>query len=199
MQKILFFDTETTGLDPSKHSIIQFGALYLKNNTWSQIELYCQPNSYEDISPEAIQKNQIDLDRMKTFMTNREAYDKIRAFLVQETQDGTKITPAGYNVRFDLSMLEAMFKYHDPQDSIHKFLAFHHLDMYEMIKIAKALGFFSDIPNHKLESFFPVFNQNILEAHDAIADIRTTVSMFLWFQSIMTAGLSVQNTTQRKA
>lgn len=187
--KILFFDTETTGLDPAMHSIIQFGGLYLKNNSWSKIELFCQPISYDNISPEAIEKNRIDLQKMKTFMTNKDAYYSIRNFLLAETADGEKIVPAGYNIKFDLKMLEAMFKYHDPQDSICKFFSFHSLDMYEIIKISKALGFFSHIPNHKLESFFPVFGVSSAEAHDALADIQVTVNMFLWFQKILHAGI----------
>jgi DNA polymerase III epsilon subunit-like protein len=112
-----------------------------------------QPFSYENITDEALGKHGISVEQMKTFPEAKMVYEQIRGFLAANSQNGNKITLVGFNVKFDILMLEALFKHFDPQDSVFKFCSHKYIDVYEQIKMLKEIGYFPELKNLKLESF----------------------------------------------
>ena len=68
MKKVLYFDTETTGLDSVKNDIIQLaGFIEIDGIIKEKFNYNMQPFSYENITSKSIQVHGIDIEKMKTF------------------------------------------------------------------------------------------------------------------------------------
>lgn len=110
--EILIFDTETSGLNPSEHQIIEFGLIKCKyeNGNFTLLEednflikcdtpLDSKITEITGITDERLKKEGI---------TKAEAYKRIKPFV----KDGIII--AGYNVQFDLKFLDSFIKDFEP-------------------------------------------------------------------------------------
>lgn len=179
-QKILWFDTETTGLDHQKNDIIQFAAIVeIDKKVVDEIQLKLQPVSYENISQEALNVHGYGIDKLKTFMDYQQAYREINNFLSKyiDRYDKTdKFLSAGQNVRFDIDFLRSFF-IKNGDNYFGSFFDYHFLDLqaitaimirndllntktYKLVDVAEAIGF--------------SFN-----AHDALEDIKMTRKIYL--------------------
>lgn len=111
--KILWFDVETTGLDPVKNDIITLSAIIEVNGKVERtLDLKVQPHSYENISQEALDINGITIEQMKTFDTPEVAHEKLVAYFskyVNRYNKLDKFQPAGYNITFDMLFLAEFF------------------------------------------------------------------------------------------
>lgn len=177
--KILWIDTETIGLNPSKHDIISL-ALIVEIDGKVQDELYlkCQPIDWDNITDEALKINGFTKEQLKSFITPQEALKKILKFLEKYVDKykknktmKDKFILAGYNVTFDSTMLSEWcqklnYKYLGALIDYHKldiaslvlFLKMHNkikIDGFKLIDVAKYL-------------------QASIQAHDAQSDIRAT-------------------------
>ena len=126
-------DTETTGLDPMYHEIIQIAIIPLDSNYCPRkdvtpFDIYIKPNHPERINPEALKINNITLENVmiKGFDNEtalnlfEEWYKKLK---LPVTKWGTpkKIRPLGQNYAFDkafiqqwmgVSLYDEYFDYH---------------------------------------------------------------------------------------
>jgi DNA polymerase-3 subunit epsilon len=103
-KKICFIDIETTGLDPSKHEIVELAALVVDPTDWQiirELELRVKPEHIETASKEALKINgwfpsddAVSLDW---------GLSELEPLLCDAI-------PAGHNPRFDLGFLEAAWR-----------------------------------------------------------------------------------------
>lgn len=113
-KKILWLDTETTGTDSRRHSIIQIGCIVeVGGEVRVEQEFLFQPTG--EVEKEALQVNGKTMEAVMAHPHAATSFREFVRFLEQwvdryDRQD--KFLIAGYNVDFDIQFLRAMFLEH---------------------------------------------------------------------------------------
>jgi len=126
VNKLVIIDTETGGLDSSRHSILSLAAVVLhQHKLIDQIELFIkEPVIYAD--PEALEVNKINLGWLRANgMTPLQAVLALDTFLIKHFQF-TKAHWGGQNVCFDKGFLERLYRLAAEEYPTHKHLDFEH-------------------------------------------------------------------------
>lgn len=181
--RTVYFDLETGGLEPGRFPIIQFAALVVDEN-WKELEelemkIWFRP---ADCDPGALLVNGYTEEAWANAERPTIAQDKIDA-LMRKYADVQKVSVKGkpwscarvaaHNAPFDCDHLGAWFK------KAGRFLP---AAIYEPLDtLALARWYSSNHPNppenHKLETLCRWLDVPLLQAHDAMADIRATVAV----------------------
>lgn len=190
MKKILFIDTETTGLNPIKNSLWQLAAYYRNSKgELLTLNLKCKPLDMENISDEALQVCHTTKEALAALPETKELYTTFRDFLIQETRDGEKIIWAGYNYRFDQAFVESLFKHFDRKDSIWNFFDRHSVDMLDYMRLLRSMEVVN-APSLKLETAYKMFGVGTEAIHDALEDAKVAYMIYQWATSTITKGLN---------
>ena len=203
MKKILWLDTETTGLDATKHGIIQLAMLMdIDGKLVDEISLDIQPFEndmmsigFDDISNMPLDfiwfESKQDYSDAKTptgitfaniaeFMSPDEAYAEIIIFLNKHIAKFDKTDKAyigGYNVNFDRDFISAFFKKIGDK-YLGSFLNWKCLDpMYNLWEMDYKGE--TSFENYKLATVAETYGIP-LEAHNAMSDIKATRE--LWYK-----------------
>lgn len=173
--KVLYFDTETTGLDPVQNDIIELaGIVEINGEIKEEFNFFSQPFSYENVSQEALDIHGISIDTIKQFPAPdylRIRLIKILGKYIDKYNRNDKFYPAGQNVRFDIDFLEENFKKnHDIYFG--SWFWRYKIDLYDLSAALHYKGILK-IENLKLETLAKHFGVK-LKAHDAMSDIRAT-------------------------
>lgn len=111
--KLLWLDTETTGLNKDKCDIIQLsGIVIIDGEEKERFNFYCQPVNWENIEPVALEKTNMTIEKLKTFPMPQELYTNFRNILdkyIDKYNKGDKFYLAGHNVQFDLDFVKTFF------------------------------------------------------------------------------------------
>jgi DNA polymerase III epsilon subunit-like protein len=173
--KILHIDTETTGLDPIRQDVIQIaGIVEIGGAVVEEFNLFCQPFSYDNISPEALEVNGRTIDEIKTFPSPHDtwaALTRIMGKYVDKYDKADKYTPAGYNVRFDLDFMSQWFQKNGDK-YFGSWQNWRALDPLPFLHAMDHAGMIS-LQNYKLETVANHLGIEI-DAHDALSDVRAT-------------------------
>lgn len=107
MDKILFIDTETGGLDPQKHSLLSLGlVVWEKGELVDKIEILVNDGKLAATN-EALEINKINLDEHKiNSLSPNEVINQIIYFIKKNFTLNQKITLAGHNINFDVNFLK---------------------------------------------------------------------------------------------
>lgn len=186
MHKILWFDTETTGLDAEEHDVIQIaGKVFINSKMVEEFNLRCQPHSYENISEKALEVNGLTVEELKTYPPPEETFKEFQAIMdrhVNSRNKADKFVPAGQNVRFDMDMMQGWWKKcGSPFWFAYIFPApLCTMTMAVMLELKEGKKIF--IPNYKLETMCKCLGIKLDNAHDALADIDATrqVANVIW-------------------
>jgi DNA polymerase III subunit epsilon len=178
-EKTLWFDTETTGLEPQKHGVIQFAAqVQIGSQIVDEMLLQFQPPQGSLYSKDALEIQKITIDELRTWMPNEEGYQKIVAFFsrhVDKYKKEDKFRPAGFNVRFDLDMLQAMFKKYDKY-GIGSFIAWRPIDPLPLYHYLNYHGIV-EFESFSLESLCKALEVEH-DPHNPMSDIKATRELF---------------------
>lgn len=175
-QRLAFIDTETTGLNPDVHELIQVGCVLVDQN-WEtkdgspkfeiveEFELKIKPERISDADPVALRVNGYDPSEWVFAYTLSEAMkifsDKTKGSIM-----------VAHNVCFDFGFIEKAFRLTSIENQMH----YHKLDT---ISIAFAkLHDNSDIDKFSLRvlcEYFGIENKN---AHTALSDARATFKVY---------------------
>lgn len=172
--KLAFVDLETTGLDPSKHEIIELGCLVVRpiddspRPKWEvvdELELKVKPTRLDQAEPEALRVNGYN-DGDWLFAVSLEQAMKTLSEKIQDT------TVVAQNVTFDWSFLEHAFT----ETKIMPKVFYHKMDLPSMVygKL-HARPELQKLSLWALSEYFGVKNAS---AHTALADARTTFEIF---------------------
>jgi DNA polymerase-3 subunit epsilon len=175
MKKVLYFDTETTGLDEKLNDIIQIaGIIVIDGVIQEEFEFKIKPISFENISQEALDVHGYKVEDLQTFPEPHEIYLKlvdIFSKYIDKYNREDKFTPAGYNVEFDLKFLQQFFiKNNDVYFG--SFVNWKKIDPLPLLHYLDYCGRI-ELPNYKLATVCEHFGIE-LKAHDALGDIRAT-------------------------
>lgn len=174
-QKLAFIDTETTGLLPEKHEIIEIGLVLVEQSlppdgkinleVLEEWEVKVKPEHIEQADPESMLINHYN-EAEWTFAVD---LPKALEALSQKTSNAIMV---GHNVAHDYSFLQKAFTQTGVENKMH----YHKLDT---ISIAFAKLYAREevekLSLRALCEYLGVENKN---AHTALADARATFEVF---------------------
>lgn len=178
----LWYDLETGGTDPQRHSILTaYFAIY--NSNWDKIdelELFLKPDSGEIVAvQEALDVTGIDLKthlndpRTVTYTEGKNILlEKLTKYKIKGKRKHYR--PCGQNIGFDESFVMAQLV---PEEEWRKLVHYRALDTLQILTFLQDIGYLPvDLGN--LESQVEYFNIPKGKAHDAKEDIRMTVDVY---------------------
>lgn len=109
-QKVVFFDTETTGLDPVNDRIIELAAITCTREAITREVIYVQLEPGKEISQKISDLTGITASDCEKGITEEEM---LRLFSkICSVSEGEKCLLVAYNAQFDLNFLEEAYKRH---------------------------------------------------------------------------------------
>lgn len=181
--KLFFVDTETTGIDPRKHGIIQIGALIeIDGETKEELDFKIQPFVTDVTEEEALKIHNISQETIETYTPPRQIYRQLIAIMdkyVDRFDKQDKFHFIGYNARFDSDMLREWFK-KCGDVYFGSWFFFPPIDVMNLAAF-QCMEKRATLENFKLETVVNKgFGLKLEETslHDALADIRLTRKLF---------------------
>jgi len=189
---IFWFDTETTGLNPVKNDIIQIAGMIERvtdpfdingRNIVKEFNYNIQPLNWDNIEQRAIDTHGITVEEMKKFslpcVYHKEMKQLFGRFINpykkgKEMYD--RLIPAGYNIRFDVDMLNQLFK-KQGDNYLFSNISGSSIDVFQLAIHLRHLGII-ETKDMKLETLANYFNIEI-NVHDALSDIQATRLVYL--------------------
>ena len=176
MQKVLWLDTETTGTDATRHSIIQIaGIIDINGKMVDEFEFKVRPHEDFEIDSESIAIHGFTEEQMLSFPERKEthaALKKVWEKRVDRFDKNDKFTVAGQGIKFDIDMLVNFF-YREMDVYLGSYIDFKkRIELLDITRVLQMLGFIKS-ENVKLETLCKEFGIEI-QAHDALSDIRAT-------------------------
>ncbi len=167
---LIFFDTETTGLDAAKNGIIEL-ALVRTTPDASQIldrfetKIVLEPHRY-NVSEEALQVNGYTAEKWASARSLEDTLSEVSRFIPWGVQ------MAGHNIQFDLAFLKESYKrcgFRAPN------FYYHTVDT---MSLGQPLVVKGHIPNVKLVTLSAFFGVEHANAHTAMGDVLATIEVY---------------------
>jgi len=204
--KLLFFDTETTGLYPNKYDIVQIaGIIVINNEVKEEFNFKMHPKSENpEIMPEALEviyglergflkanKEEIKVysDRLRSRPDPSNQFNKILAIFdrhINKYDKNDKFIPAGQNIMFDLQFFRKFF-YKNKNKFFGSYVTWcPNIEIMTLTSLLKVKGLI-DIDNIKLGTIAAALGIEF-NAHDALEDIKATYQIYQKFIDLLPNG-----------
>jgi DNA polymerase III alpha subunit (gram-positive type) len=179
--KILWFDTETTGLDPVKHDLWQLAAeVEVNGHVVEKFEIKCQPRSIANCSEQALEVGNITRDQLLKLPEPQVAFMQLEVFLGRfgsKARGSEKFYVGGYKVAdFDSPFLQQFFR-KAGSESYPTWFYWYPIDVYYLVLAAHAAAGVM-LPKYKLVDVCAHYGITLTGAHDARYDIEATRKLF---------------------
>ncbi|WDD89090.1 3'-5' exonuclease [Fusobacterium nucleatum] len=178
MNKIIFIDTETGGVNAEKSALIQLsGIIEVDGTEKEKFNFYIKPFENSEVNEKAIEVQGRTFEELRTdkYIDESIIYKKFLEILdkyIDKYDKNDKFIVAGYNVKFDIDILKALFERNN-----NKFLFSYFnssmLDPLYSVRLLQVAGMLPVLENNKLETWCKYFNIE-LKAHDSLQDITAT-------------------------
>lgn len=178
MNKIIFIDTETGGVNPEKAALIQLsGIIRIDKKDVEKFNFYIKPFENSEVTEKALEVQGRTLKELKTdkYVEEKEVYKQFINLLdkyIDKYDRTDKFIVAGYNVRFDVDILKAFFQRHG-NNFLFSYLDSSMLDPLYSIRLLQIAEILPVLENNKLETWCKHFGIE-LKAHDSLEDIEAT-------------------------
>jgi len=182
--KLIYVDTETTGLDPISCAIWQLaGTIEINGKIKDKFNIFMRPNPDQNINIGALEATKASLNNIiKAEMSQYEGYQKFMYILdshINKYDTTDKFFMVGYNSHsFDSSFIRQFMKMHD---NVYYGSYFWHPNIDVMLIAAwAAMKDRTNLPNFKLGTVCKALGIDFDEkdAHDALYDVERTMEMF---------------------
>lgn len=187
MNKVLYFDVETTGTDAFKHDIVQLsGIVEIDGKVAHEFNINMQPRNWETIEPKALEVTGLTLETLKTYQSAEDGFAEFELIVagrnhpwaVNRYDKYDKFTPAGYNVGFDLQFLDQFFRKSGESYGSGWMQNWRAIDGLPIVRFLEHCGCLPKMSDQKLGTLCNHFGIEI-EAHDALSDIKATRNLLL--------------------
>lgn len=178
MNKIIFIDTETGGVNPEKAALIQLsGIIRIDKKDVEKFNFYIKPFENSEVTEKALEVQGRTLEELKTdkYVEEKEVYKQFINLLdkyIDKYDKTDKFIVAGYNVRFDVDILKAFFQRHG-NNFLFSYLDSSMLDPLYSIRLLQIAEVLPVLENNKLETWCKHFGIE-LKAHDSLEDVEAT-------------------------
>lgn len=180
MEKILWIDTETTGLSPVIHSMIQIaGIIDIDGKEVERFNFRSQPHSDFEIDDYALRVNKSTRDEIFSYPPMVETHNNlIKTFekYINKYDKTDKFIVAGQNIKFDMDILSHFFmRLNDTY--LGSWIDFkNRIDLYDITNALKVMKFI-EVETVSLEPLCKYFGITY-NAHDAMDDIAATREIY---------------------
>lgn len=184
MDKFLVIDTETTGLDPLKHGVIQLACVVeIDGDVVDEFQSHVKPFPGDLLNAEAMEITGTTREDMETYPFPNQALLDLRRFLMQYVDPFApldKFRPMGYNVDFDLKFWEQFFL-KNGDNYFYSFVTHRYIDVLRVIQYMDSFGLLA-FPDCKLETVCRVLGIDVAydDMHNALTDVKATRALALW-------------------
>lgn len=176
---IFWVDTETTGLDPQKNSVVELAcAVESDNVTSTYLHWNVRPDeAAENICAEALSVNGYTIDELMSFPRSLTAVkDMIRVLDPFVKNNASKFVIAGQNADFDRQFIKTMFGRNCCHDEFDRLFSFRVLDTSSIFTMLRHNNFV-DVPSSSLETIAAYLGITY-KAHNAIHDLSATMKAY---------------------
>jgi DNA polymerase-3 subunit epsilon len=191
--KVIYIDTETTGLDPQKNEIVQIAAIYEVNGlVFDSINIRCRP-TVETIDEEVLKilgKTKKEVFEQPDPKVTAKTFGMWLESKFNKFDKSSRPFVVGHNIGFDIDFLNAFFKRHVDKYGFMSYVG-GTMDTMQLASIMKFNGMISKTQDMKLGTLCEKFNIS-LKAHDAMEDITATRSLFLTLNDLLIANRNVR-------
>ena len=181
MNKLLWFDLETTGLDAQRCAIVTGD--FISETDGSVTELFhmqCSPHEGAYIDPKALSVQGMTYDALMQLPDPLQAYGTLCNFFakhIDKFNKKDKFMIAGYNPGFDVSFLSAFFEHMD-DSFLGSFIDRRRvIDVRSIAVMCEELGLIPPLENYKLVTLAKHFEVEF-KAHDSAEDIMVTRTIY---------------------
>lgn len=183
---LVFIDTETGGLDPSRHSLLQIALMRYDEHKDEILDTFSCHITNPTICADLVALSINGIDPFKYYADSLVpgiARRKIIEFLAASE---TPARLAGHNVAFDYAFLTKLFN--GSEFSLKTYVDYHLIDTITMIGVLKMLGQLPAEFPYSLKEITILGYDELDDAqppkkehfHDAVEDCRNTVLLFKW-------------------
>ena len=158
---IIVLDTETTGTNPCKNSVIQIGAINFSDPN-QKFQITFAPFKGAEITQEAEQVHKISKDTFNSLPKFEDGIKEFHGWITSFKTENT-ITMAGYNIAFDYWFLNTSFA----KANLTNPFDFHLVDLY-------SIAFSKKLTSFGLVKICKELGLETLPAHDALNDAIMT-------------------------
>lgn len=174
-KKLLYFDVETTGLNPAVHDIIQLsGIIEYDGRKIDGFNFNVRPLDFEVIDPNSLKVTGKTIEELKEYPEASEVYFnllKVFEAHINRYDRDDKFIPVAYNGKFDMDFLINFFMKHEDK----YFGSWLSWDLIDPMAIARYFFIMNNIPieNFTLSTVCDYFKIPLV-AHDSMNDIIAT-------------------------
>jgi DNA polymerase III epsilon subunit-like protein len=185
--KLLYFDTETTGLDPIKNGLVQLsGIIEIGGEVVREFDFTMAPFPDDQINESALEvigksKADIELYESSLYQLNKLLFI-FNNYIDVYKKDKTiydRFLPVAHNARFDLNVLQEWFKKCGHKyffSYINPSFAIDTLTLANQMRVEGKL----DIPDSKLGTIGSALGIDF-KAHDALEDVRVCRAFYQYY------------------
>lgn len=177
-KKAIYLDVETTGLDCTKHEIIQLsGMIVLNGKVAEEFDYKVRPIELENIDGTILSMQSRTIEEIANYPESKIVYQQFVELLgkhVDKFDKTDKFYPVGYNVDFDLNFLQYFFKLNG-DNYLGSWINWRKIDVLNLVYFLDYLGLLN-LENYKLGTVCKSYDID-LEAHNALNDIKCTRSL----------------------
>ena len=187
MNKIIFIDTETGGVNAEKSALIQLsGIIEVDGTEKEKFNFYIKPFENSEVNEKALEVQGRTLEELRTdkYIDESIIYKKFLEILdkyIDKYDKDDKFIVAGYNVKNSYTpgktSVQVTKKWDDFERNNNKFLFSYFnssmLDPLYSVRLLQIAGILPVLENNKLETWCKYFNIE-LKAHDSLQDITAT-------------------------
>lgn len=176
MADYLIVDTETGGLIPGRHSLLEVGlAAYRGGEVIGRKQFYIQEEEYL-VTPKAMEINKLDLAEVYKqgvgpYIAMLRIIDFVKLHFGEE-----KPKMLGQNVRFDREYIKHLFMRNNY--NIDDYIHYRVMDVQVLAQAAKDIGYLPEEASTGLHKLAPFLGYQPQGAHTAMGDIETTVFVY---------------------
>lgn len=175
--KILWYDTETTGLTENSAMFQISGVIEIDGEEKEEFDIFCKPHEGADISEQALEVTGMSREELESFQSPKKAYDELVEIFskyIDKFNKDDKFVIAGQNVKFDIDVLNRFFRRNN-DNYLGSFL--NYKQVFDTLSIYMALEIADVVPkleNHKLETICKIMEVELSNAHNSLADVKAT-------------------------
>ena len=183
MSKILWVDTETTGLSAKDNGLTEVACIVeIDGVIKDKLLVKINPFTYSKnvaVEDEALKLTNKSTDILKTYGDSLDEFSSFIQLLdkyIDKFDKNDKFQVAGYNVSFDIEFIRAWFK--DNNNSYYgSYFTYKDIDVFAMVKHFKLLKLIGATDNDQLKTICEFFAIP-LQAHNALDDIVATKELY---------------------
>ncbi len=173
--KLGYTDTETTGLDPNVHEVIQAAFIIEENGKiLGENEFTFRPKNFDVISQESLDVNGITVAELKKYPPAHLSFARMEKWLnqfIDRFDKNDKMYPVGYNVKFDIQFMVSLFESNN-NPYFGSYFNFKTIDLLSLMYLHDFMGTHK-LKNYKLGTVSEHYGLSP-STHDAMDDVRTT-------------------------